>query len=127
MRKYLPVMVLVSMMLSGVFLGWQGSSQSESQFKNVQVLTDLTPDQLQDFMASMVESLGVKKCTFCHVQDKSLDETEHKVIARKFMKMVKELNEGIFKDSKEKVTCYTCHRGKEKPVNKPEDEKIEQK
>ena len=120
-KKLIPLLPITALILAGIILGWSTRSQGDSQFKNVQVLTDLNPDQLQDYMSAVVESLGVKKCSFCHAQDKSSDEKEHKVIARKFMKMTKELNEGFFKEMKEKVTCYTCHRGQEKPINSPEE------
>ncbi len=120
-KKLIPLLPITALILAGIILGWSTRSQGDSQFKNVQVLTDLNPEQLQDYMAAVVESLGVKKCSFCHAQDKSSDEKEHKVIARKFMKMTKELNEGFFKDKEKKVTCYTCHRGQEKPVNSPEE------
>lgn len=112
------ISILVALM---VVIAWPGKTEGDSQFKNVQILTDLSPDQLEDYMAGITESLGVKKCTFCHVKDKSSDENEHKVIARKFMKMTKELNEGFFKESDDKVTCYTCHRGEVKPANSIEE------
>lgn len=120
-KRLLSLLPVAALIIAGIVLGWSTRSQGDSQFKNVQVLTDLNPEQLQDYMSAVVESLGVKKCTFCHTQDKSSDEKEHKVIARKFMKMTKELNEGFFKEMKEKVTCYTCHRGQEKPINSLEE------
>ena len=97
------------------------SQEKQSPFKNVQVWTDLTQEQLEDYMATVVDYLGVKKCTYCHVRDKGSDENPHKVEARKYMKMTKELNETVFKESKEKITCYTCHRGEEHPLNHPKE------
>ena len=121
LKRAFPLIPVAALILAGVVLGWAKRSQGVPQFKNVQVLTDLSEEQLEDYMALVVESLGVKKCTFCHAQDKSSDEKEHKVIARTFMKMVKDLNEGFFKDREKKVTCYTCHRGQEKPISSPEE------
>lgn len=112
-------MVVCSLVTMVAFFAWPEKTQGDSQFKNVQVLTDLSPDELEDMMAMFTESLGVEKCTFCHVKDKASDENEHKVIARKYLKMTRELRETYFKDveEKDKVTCYTCHRGEAKPSN----------
>jgi hypothetical protein len=109
------------LVIAACFFGWPSRSQGDNQLKNVQVLTDLNKEQLEDYMADVVEYLGVKKCTFCHAQEKSSDEKEHKVKARQFMKLTRELNAGFFKDMDKKVTCYTCHRGQEEPVNTPEE------
>ena len=110
----------------GIFFGMSPKSESDPAFKNVQVLTDLSMDELKDYMAEVTEHIGVEKCTFCHVRDKSSDEVQHKVVARTYMKLVKELNEGFFKDKDEKVTCFTCHRGNKEVVNHPDDEEEDQ-
>jgi hypothetical protein len=127
LKRLLPFVPLVVLAAALCVAFWPAKSQGDPQLKNVQVLTGLSQEQLEDYMADVVEFLGVKKCSFCHAQDKSSDEKEHKVAARKFMKLTKELNEGFFKDSEEKVTCYTCHRGQEKPLNKPGEEGAEKK
>lgn len=127
-RKVFQILFLATVVLLGLVAIEMPSvsEEKESPFKNVQILKDMTPDELDEYMIEMLDHLGVKKCTYCHVRDKSSDENEHKVIARKYIKMTKELNETIFKDTEEKITCYTCHRGKKHPVNHPEDEEKEE-
>ncbi len=112
----------------GVFLfALSPKSQSDPEFKNVQVLTDLSMDELKEYMAEITEYLGVEKCTFCHVRDKSSDEVQHKVVAREYMKLVRELNGGFFKEKEHKVTCFTCHKGQKEVVNTPEEASAEAK
>lgn len=113
---WFPVVVIVAVAVIG--FGWPEKSQGDSAFKNVQVLTDLTPEQLQDYMADVTEALGVDKCTFCHVKDKSSDELEHKKVAREFMKLTRDINAmSPIKEGEKKVTCFTCHRGQEHPIH----------
>lgn len=118
--KMVPVFIVIAVGL--VVYGLPGESQdSGSELKNVQVLKGMTKDEIQEYMSDVVDFLGVEKCTFCHVRDKSSDELEHKVIAREYMKLTKELNEGFFKDKETKVTCFTCHRGEKKPISRPKE------
>ncbi|MCA9411517.1 MAG: photosynthetic reaction center cytochrome c subunit [Candidatus Omnitrophica bacterium] len=118
LKKIIPFVAAFGIVGFALF-GLSPKSQSDPEFKNVQVLTDLTMDELKEYMAQITEDIGAEKCTFCHVRDKSSDEVQHKVIAREFMKLVKDLNEGFFKDKDEKVTCFTCHRGEKEVVNHP--------
>ena len=93
------------------------------EFKNVQVLKFETEKDLKKYMKSISKDLGVK-CTYCHdLNDKSI-ETEHKIIARKMIKMQNNLNKEFFltlEDSVKKqenisqISCWTCHRGSKKP------------
>jgi len=125
LRKILRfVPFAIPVLVGAALVGVPSVSQEKnaSGFKNVQVLTEMTRDELDEFMDTMVEYVGAEKCAYCHVQDKSSDELEHKVTARRFIKMTKELNETVFKDGEKKVTCYTCHRGKQLPFNTPEEE-----
>ena len=90
--------------------------------KNLQVLPKtLTKDQVKGMMKHMSKELGVE-CDFCHdVPDMASDKNEKKQIAREMMKMTFELNsKWVTKIAPkgEKVTCFTCHRGEQKPKNK---------
>jgi hypothetical protein len=84
--------------------------------KNLQVLPKtITQDELTLVMRSQAAGLGVK-CDFCHVQgDPAADTKPHKLQAREMMRMVRQINETTFKDSKVKVECFTCHKGKAEP------------
>ena len=65
-------------------------------------------------MRAMRGALG-QQCNFCHVQgDNASDEIPKKLVARKMMEMVNEIN-AKFPDGKVHVSCYTCHRGKTSP------------
>jgi len=94
--------------------------------KNLQVLPkDWTGQQVQVVMRTFTAGLGVQ-CTYCHVADRSSDENPHKVVARKMLAMEMAINTQFLKDVGEpapagqnKVTCYTCHRGAEKPLTAP--------
>jgi hypothetical protein len=94
--------------------------------KNLQVLPkDWTSAQVVTFMRTVTVGLGVQ-CTYCHVADRSSDEVPKKAIARKMLAMQMAINDQFLKDVGEpapagqtKVTCYTCHRGAEKPLTAP--------
>lgn len=101
------------------------AEQAGPQLKNVQVLKDKSYSEVMQIMASsVVPGLGFK-CTACHdMKDLSSDAKEEKVVARKMLKMVQEMNMKYFTDEKSnKVTCYMCHRGKEKPIAAASEEK----
>lgn len=100
---------------------FSGSSTGEVRMpKNVQVLTGLTLREVSQRMQDINKDLGVK-CNFCHVsRDFPSDEKQEKLTARKMMKMTNDLNQKYFGQEPEpKITCYTCHRGQEKPVSSP--------
>ena len=78
----------------------------------------LTPDTYMGVMFGIPTALGVR-CDFCHnMEDRASDEKPQKVMARKMMAMVKNINETTF-SGEQKVTCYTCHHGEQKPATPP--------
>lgn len=88
---------------------------AEQAYMNIQVLTGLPANRLEQVMKSWKNSLGVE-CTFCHVKGEwESDEKEHKETAR-FMKKMTDGIATTYFDGKFEVTCYTCHRGEEHPV-----------
>ena len=102
-------------------------AQAPAAPHNLQVLPkDWTTQQVVTFMrANFTVGLGVQ-CTYCHVADRASDEIPKKGIARKMLAMEMAINDQFLKDVGEpapagqsKVTCYTCHRGAEKPLTAP--------
>jgi hypothetical protein len=112
--------------------------------QNLKVLPkDWSRQQVQQLMQTFVESLGVaapgEACGYCHAVDPTapppapgrgpqmdfaLDTNERKDVARRMIQMVMAVNADYLKNvgdaaMKEKVTCYTCHHGQEKPPVTP--------
>jgi hypothetical protein len=85
------------------------------QFKNVQILKEVPSGQFIGYMRAFNASLGVE-CTFCHAQDRSSDEKEEKLMARKMLTMTHDINEKFFAGKME-VRCFTCHKGASHPVS----------
>jgi photosynthetic reaction center cytochrome c subunit len=100
----------------------QGRAQRPPE--NLKVLPPVP--NLRAEMQKIADSLGVE-CTFCHVQGNfPSDERREKLTARRMMEMVKNINATTFASRKPQegdsplggpVTCYTCHRGAERPVS----------
>ncbi|MDQ3816845.1 MAG: c-type cytochrome [Acidobacteriota bacterium] len=97
----------------------------EQTRKNIKVLKGLPESRLFPVMNFVGDSLGVK-CVFCHVMSADnhwvweSDEKPTKLIARRMMQMVMDLNRTNGPDfTQGAVTCYTCHRGQPSPVNLP--------
>jgi photosynthetic reaction center cytochrome c subunit len=86
-------------------------------YKNIQVFTEMKATELETTMAFISGSLGVK-CNYCHVNPFDKDDKPTKRAARQMIRMVFELNKGTFNGDKA-VSCFTCHRGKPKPVSVP--------
>src|SRR6185295_11145760 len=97
--------------------------RAEPDFKNVRHFNGLTRPELQRTMNFMRASLGVH-CDFCHVVTKEAgwqwekDDKAAKQTARKMIEMVQQLNRDRFAGQPE-VSCYTCHRGHQRPVSQP--------
>ena len=100
----------------------QGDRPVEQTRKNIQVLKGLPESQLFLLMNFVATSLEVK-CDYCHVKNPGKnpqtggdnwvwesDDKPKKLIARRMMKMVLDINKTNF-DGETFVTCYTCHRG----------------
>jgi len=125
--------------------GAGGGGRAAGPPQNIKVLPkDWSRQQIQQLMQTFVESLGVgapagEACGYCHSPDPNapppqagrgpqmdfaLDNKPEKDIARKMIQMVMTINADYLKDigeptPKEKVTCFTCHQGKDKPAIAP--------
>jgi hypothetical protein len=107
-------------------LGQTGSAHTEllkdksaaEAYQNIQVLKEIPADQLVPAMQFITYSLGVE-CSYCHVEGAlEKDDKKTKQIARKMMQMMAAINRDNF-DSKQAVTCNSCHRGAPRPVATP--------
>lgn len=103
---------------------------------NLKVLASTTTiRELLPVMKGFTQGLGVR-CQHCHVYkgenpddlstfDFASDEKAAKATARSMMRMVRVINDDLLKGVGEtaamtdpKVSCYTCHRGDKRPLNK---------
>ncbi|HVY91947.1 MAG TPA: c-type cytochrome, partial [Bryobacteraceae bacterium] len=74
--------------------------------------------ELVQTMFAIRGALGVR-CDFCHnQQDLASDEKPEKLMARKMIEMVNNINANTF-NGEQKVACWTCHRGQQKPEAPP--------
>ncbi len=95
----------------------QETKSAEQVYKNIQVFKGQPAEELEPTMAFISGSLGVK-CDYCHMNPFEKDDRPTKQTARQMIRMVLDLNKGNFKGEKA-VSCFTCHRGKSKPVSVP--------
>src|SRR6266550_833723 len=95
---------------------------SDQVFKNVQALKGIPVDEFLQTMGIMAASLQFD-CSDCHVgagTDK-VDwpaDTPRKIMARRMVTMVTTINQGNF-GGRQLVTCWTCHRNRDKPLVTP--------
>jgi photosynthetic reaction center cytochrome c subunit len=91
---------------------------AETVYKNIVQLKGTPADQLMPAMQFISASLGVQ-CDFCHVPGKmEADDKGPKKTARQMMAMQAAINKDAFQ-GRLQVTCFSCHRGAEHPVNSP--------
>ena len=97
----------------------QSKLQADQVFKNVKVLKGLPVDEFMATMGFISASLG-ETCSDCHSAEsggsweKYADDTPRKVVARGMIVMMNGINKSYFGGRRE-VTCYSCHRGVERP------------
>ena len=97
----------------------QRPPMAEEVFKNLQVLKGIPVNEFMETMGFFTASLGAD-CTFCHVAESGgsweryADDNPHKRTARRMVLMVAAINRDSF-GGRQVVTCYTCHRGGDRP------------
>src|SRR5215470_9422762 len=95
---------------------------AEDVFKNVQALKGITVDDFLETMGIMTAALQFD-CSDCHVgagTDKVdwAADTPRKRMARNMVNMVAAINKNNF-GGRQMVTCWTCHRNRDKPLTTP--------
>jgi photosynthetic reaction center cytochrome c subunit len=101
----------------------QTPQMADEVFKNLQVLRGLTVNEFMGTMGFISASLSMN-CIDCHVIASAsdvarfADDTPVKQTALKMILMVKTINASNF-GGKPVVTCYSCHRGTDRPRGVP--------
>jgi photosynthetic reaction center cytochrome c subunit len=96
---------------------------AEDFFKNVQVLKGLTVNEFMETMGVFSAST-LLNCTDCHTKEsagnwqKYADDTPIKQTARRMVQMMQTINQSFF-GGRRVMTCYSCHRGDERPKPTP--------
>jgi len=90
---------------------------SEEVFKNVSVLTGIPVDEFMGTMGLFSAALSMC-CGECHDNEHWEVDTPRKRTARRMVQMVQAINKNSF-GGRQVVTCWTCHRGRDRPVVTP--------
>jgi len=91
-------------------LGVNGPVRAEDVYKNIETLKGKPATTVLLAMNGIRGSLGVS-CTYCHTQyEWEKNDKPAKEKTRTMFKMLGYI-EGTYFDHKNKVTCWTCHRG----------------
>ncbi|MFL6216398.1 MAG: photosynthetic reaction center cytochrome c subunit family protein [Blastocatellia bacterium] len=92
--------------------GGQPQQLAEERFKNIQIFKGQPAQNVMRAMQFFTRSLGVE-CSFCHVPHQmDKDDKDEKKFARQMYQIAQYANKQI---GESRVSCYTCHRGHEKP------------
>jgi photosynthetic reaction center cytochrome c subunit len=107
----------------GLFVAILANAQTpvtaEQAFKNIRVLKGISVDEFMATMGFFSASLG-ETCTDCHSAEsggdwgKYADDNPRKNKARAMLGMMNAINKTYF-GGKREITCYSCHRGVERP------------
>jgi len=119
--------IVVVGLISAALAGAQAPAQqapllSEQVFKNIQVLKGIPVDDFLQTMGIMAAALQFD-CSDCHVGagTEKVDwpaDTPRKRMARIMVTMVGNINRTNF-GGRQMVTCWTCHRNRDKPLTTP--------
>src|SRR6058998_3933292 len=130
MRLYGMILAIAGMTVASL-IGQSASPEkpltSEKAFKNIQALKGIPVDDFMGTMGIMSAALGFD-CAECHTGagtdkvDWAFD-TPRKRTARRMVEMVAAINRNSF-GGRQLVTCWTCHRGRDRPVITPPMETV---
>ena len=129
--KHLPKLLVVAGLAGLTILAVSAidAPRQDDRPKNLKILPkNISTKALDTIMQIYSTALGVD-CDFCHVKNIVLDlkyekdDKPEKLITRKMMVMTTDINKKHFQytpkvvpEAIQPVTCYTCHRGKARPV-----------
>ncbi|PWU05615.1 MAG: hypothetical protein C5B51_14055 [Terriglobia bacterium] len=130
------ILAAVTMALAGLMGAGLAAAQTASQnqpqmaeqvFKNIQVLKGIPVDDFMETMGIMTAALQFD-CSDCHANagtDKVdwAADTPRKRMARNMVTMVANINKTNF-GGRQMVTCWTCHRNRDRPLVTPTMETI---
>ena len=118
---------LLSLMGAGLAAGQSTPPQdkpllAEQVFKNIKALRGIPVDDFMETMGIMTAALQFD-CSDCHVGAGTTKvdwaaDTPRKVTARMMVNMVATINKNNFQ-GRQVVTCWTCHRNRDKPLVTP--------
>ena len=131
MRIAVLTLAAAGLIVSGRAVAQPASSEkpllSDQAFKNVQVLKGIPVDDFMETMGIMTAALQFD-CSDCHANagtdrvDWAAD-TPRKRTARRMVTMVATINKDNF-GGRQMVTCWTCHRNRDRPLTTPVMETI---
>jgi photosynthetic reaction center cytochrome c subunit len=113
------VTIAACLLMGAVAIAQEKPVMGERVFKNIRVLKGIPVDQFMATMGFFSASLG-ETCTDCHSAesggnwDKYADDNPRKNTARGMIAMMNAINNTYFGGRRE-ITCYSCHRGVERP------------
>jgi hypothetical protein len=117
-------LIAVVMAAAGQAQPEQKPPLAEEVFKNIRVLRGIPVDEFMGTMGVFSAALGWS-CEDCHGasadttwESYALDASPRKVTARRMVQMMSSINQANF-GGRQVVTCYTCHRGNNRPKVTP--------
>ncbi|HEV2689651.1 MAG TPA: photosynthetic reaction center cytochrome c subunit family protein [Bryobacteraceae bacterium] len=130
--RLIPAAVAIAVLWLGIVATPQARPQqkpkmAEDVFKNIQVLKGTSVDDFLGTMGIMSAAVGFD-CSECHANagtDKVdwAADTPKKLIARRMVTMVAAINKENF-NSRQMVTCWSCHHGRDRPATTPAMETV---
>jgi photosynthetic reaction center cytochrome c subunit len=119
-RRVVLVCALATVTAISVRAQQEKPLMADDVFKNIQVLKGLTLDEFMGTMGFISASLAMN-CSDCHNPTDAASyaiDTPRKIRARTMIVMVDTLNKNNF-GGRRVVTCYSCHRGADRPKITP--------
>src|SRR5258705_13002013 len=118
----IPVAALVGAATTAHVQSQERPLLSDQVFKNVQALKGIPVDEFLGTMGIMAAALQFD-CSDCHVNAGTANvdwaaDTPRKIMARRMVNMVAAINQNNF-GGRQLVTCWTCHRNRDKPLATP--------